>query len=101
VRRIYLGSFLLGTSVIFVGGLLYSMAYSFDLSVAWSMGIAAFAIMIVGGPGSVLGALVVGMLFGFVQAVVSVFASPTVATLSYLLAMLLILLLRPSGLFAR
>jgi branched-chain amino acid transport system permease protein len=77
------------------------MAYSFDLSVAWSMGIAAFAIMIVGGPGSVLGALVVGMLFGFVQAVVSVFASPTVATLSYLLAMLLILLLRPSGLFAR
>jgi hypothetical protein len=30
-----------------------------------------------------------------------VFASPTIATLSYLLAMLLILLLRPSGLFAR
>lgn len=101
VRRVYLGSFLLGTTVIFIGGLLYSMAYSFDLSVAWSMGITAFAIMIVGGPGSVLGALVVGMLFGFVQAVVSVFASPTVATLSYLVAMLLILLLRPSGLFAR
>jgi branched-chain amino acid transport system permease protein len=41
------------------------------------------------------------MLFGFVQAAVSVFASPTAATLSYLLAMLVILLLRPSGLFAR
>ncbi|MBV9236698.1 MAG: branched-chain amino acid ABC transporter permease [Xanthobacteraceae bacterium] len=101
VQRIYLGAFLLGTSVIFAGGLLYAMAYSFDLSVAWSMGITAFAIMIVGGPGSVLGALVVGMLFGFVQAAVSVFASPTAATLSYLLAMLVILLLRPSGLFAR
>ena len=59
------------------------------------------AIMIVGGPGSVLGALVIGMVFGFTQAGVAVFASPTVATFSYLGVMLLILLLKPSGLFAR
>ena len=79
----------------------YAMAYTFDLTVAWTMAITAFAIMIVGGPGSVLGALVIGMVFGFTQAGVSVFASPTVATFSYLGAMLLILLLKPSGLFAR
>ncbi len=34
------------------------MAYSFDLTVAWAMAVTAFAIMFVGGPGSVLGAVV-------------------------------------------
>jgi branched-chain amino acid transport system permease protein len=57
--------------------------------------------MIIGGPGSVLGALVIGLMFGFVQAVVSIFASPTVATFSYLGAMLLTLMVRPQGLFAK
>ena len=47
------------------------------------------------------GALVVGMVFGFTQAIVSTFASPTVASFSYLAAMLVILLFRPKGLFAR
>jgi branched-chain amino acid transport system permease protein len=101
VRAIYRLSFALGMLVIFAGGVLYGMAYNFDLTVSWSMAVTAFAIMIVGGPGSVLGALVVGMLFGFTQAGVSVFASPTIATFSYLGAMLLVLLLKPSGLFAR
>lgn len=101
VRRIYSISFMLGNAVIFAGGVIFAFAYSFDLTVAWTMAITAFAIMIVGGPGSVLGALVVGLVFGFTQAIVSVFASPTVATFSYLGAMLLILLFKPSGLFAR
>jgi branched-chain amino acid transport system permease protein len=101
VRAVYRMSFILGMLVIFAGGILFAMAYSFDLTVAWSMAVTAFAIMIVGGPGSVLGAVVVGMVFGFTQAGVAVVASPTVATFSYLGVMLLILLLKPSGLFAR
>ena len=101
VRAIYRLSFLLGSSIIFLGGMLFALAYSFDLTVAWTMSVTAFAIMIVGGPGSVLGALVVGMVFGFTQAIVSIFASPTAATFSYLLAMLAMLLFRPSGLFSR
>lgn len=101
VRGIYRLSFVLGTAVIFAGGLLFGAAFSFDLTVAWNMAITAFAIMIVGGPGSVLGAVVVGMVFGFTQSIVSVFASPTIATFAYLGAMLLILLVKPSGLFTR
>jgi branched-subunit amino acid ABC-type transport system permease component len=101
VRQIYRFCFVLGTLVVFAGGVLFAMAYSFDLTVAWNMAIVAFAIMIVGGPGSVLGSVVVGMVFGFTQAIVSVFANPTIATFSYLVAMLVILLVKPSGLFAR
>ena len=70
-------------------------------AMASTMSVTAFAIMIVGGPGSVLGALVVGLVFGFTQAVVSIFASPTAATFSYLFAMLAILLFKPTGLFAK
>ena len=101
VRAIYRFSFILGNGVIFAGGVLFACAYSVDLTVAWTMAITAFAIMIIGGPGSVLGALIVGMVFGFTQAIVSIFASPTIAAFSYLGAMLVILLVKPSGLFAR
>lgn len=101
VRGIYRMSFMLGNAVIFAGGILFASAYSFDLTVAWTMAITAFAIMIIGGPGSVLGAVLIGMVFGFTQAVVSIFASPTIAAFSYLGAMLVILLFRPQGLFAR
>ena len=101
VRAIYKLSFVLGSTIIFLGGILFGLAYSFDLTVAWTMSITAFAIMIIGGPGSVLGALVVGMTFGFTQAIVSIFASPTAATFSYFGAMLIMLLFRPSGLFKR
>jgi len=83
------------------GGVLFAMAYGFDLTMAWTMAIIGFAIMIVGGPGSVLGSVVIGMIFGFTQAVVSLFASPTLAAFSYLVVMLIILLVKPSGLFAR
>jgi branched-chain amino acid transport system permease protein len=101
VRMVYRLSFALGMFVIFAGGILYGMAYTFDINVSWAMAITAFAIMIVGGPGSVMGALIVGLVFGFTQAGVSVVASPTMATFSYLAVMLVILLLKPSGLFAR
>ena len=101
VRSIYKLSFLLGSSIIFLGGLLFALAYSFDLTVAWTMSVTAFAIMIVGGPGSVLGALVIGLVFGFTQAIVSIFASPTAATFSYLGAMLAMLLFKPTGLFSK
>jgi branched-chain amino acid transport system permease protein len=101
VRGIYKFSFVLGSAIIFLGGVLFALAYSFDLTVAWTMSVTAFAIMIVGGPGSVLGALVVGLVFGFTQAIVSIFASPTAATFSYLAAMLAMLLVKPTGLFNR
>ena len=101
VHGIYRLSFVLGSVVIFLGGVLFGLAYSFDLTVAWTMSVTAFAIMIIGGPGSVLGALVVGLVFGFTQAIVSTFAAPTVATFSYLGAMLVILLFKPTGLFTR
>jgi branched-subunit amino acid ABC-type transport system permease component len=91
----------LGTVVTTIGGMLYAIAFTLDLTIGWTMTLITFSIMIVGGPGSVLGALCVGLVFGFTQAIVSVFADPTIAAFAYLLAMLIMLFLRPNGLFLR
>ncbi|MBO4223880.1 branched-chain amino acid ABC transporter permease [Bradyrhizobium neotropicale] len=99
--KIYRFAFLLGTAITTAGGILFALAFALDLTVGWTISLITFSIMIVGGPGSVVGALVVGLVFGFTQAIVSVFADPTVATFAYLLAMLAMLFIRPSGLFAK
>jgi branched-subunit amino acid ABC-type transport system permease component len=99
--KIYRFAFVLGTVVTSAGGIIYVLAFALDLSVGWTMSLITFAIMIVGGPGSVMGALCVSLVFGFTQSIVSVFADPTIATFAYLLAMLVMLLLKPSGLFLK
>ncbi|MET0676968.1 MAG: branched-chain amino acid ABC transporter permease [Bradyrhizobium sp.] len=99
--KIYRFAFLLGTMITTAGGILFALAFALDLTVGWTMSLITFSIMIVGGPGSVVGALCVGLVFGFTQAIVSVFADPTVSTFAYLLAMLAMLFVRPSGLFAK
>lgn len=99
--KIYRFAFLLGTIITTAGGILFTLAFALDLTVGWTMSLITFSIMIVGGPGSVVGALCVGLVFGFTQAIVSVFADPTMATFAYLLAMLVMLFVRPSGLFAK
>jgi branched-subunit amino acid ABC-type transport system permease component len=99
--KMYRFAFLLGTMVTTAGGILYTFAFALDMTVGWTMSLITFAIMIVGGPGSVFGALCVSLVFGFTQSIVSVFADPTIATFAYLLAMLAMLFIKPSGLFLR
>jgi branched-chain amino acid transport system permease protein len=99
--KIYRFAFVLGTVVTTAGGIIYSLAFALDMTVGWTMSLITFAIMIVGGPGSVFGALCVSLVFGFTQSIVSVFADPTIATFAYLLAMLAMLFVKPSGLFVR
>lgn len=100
-HKTYRFAIVLGTIITACGGIIYSFAFALDLSVGWIISLISFAIMVVGGPGSILGAVVVGMVFGFAQAIVSVVSDPTVATFAYLIAMLGMLLIRPNGLFLR
>jgi branched-chain amino acid transport system permease protein len=99
--KMYRFSFVFGSVITTAGGILYALAFPFDLTLGWTMSLITFAIMIVGGPGSILGALCVGLVFGFTQSIVSVVVDPTIATFAYLLAMVVMLFVRPSGLFLR
>jgi branched-chain amino acid transport system permease protein len=60
-----------------------------------------FAVVILGGIGNVLGTLTAGVIVGATSGVVAVLWSPATAPLVIFSAVLLALLLRPSGLFVR
>jgi branched-subunit amino acid ABC-type transport system permease component len=60
-----------------------------------------FAVVILGGIGHVLGTLVAGLLVGALSGVVAVLASPATEPFVLFAMIILALLLRPRGLFAR
>lgn len=70
-----------------------------SLAVEW-FGI-VFPVVILGGLGSTIGALAAGIIIGVVAAVATVAAGPSMAPLITFVILILTLLFRPNGLFAR
>lgn len=101
VHKLYKYAYIIGSSIVSVAGILYILAYPVDLSIGWTLNVLAFAMIIVGGPGSVLGCMAVGLIFGFTRALVTLFATPITANFTFYIIMLLILLVKPMGLFRR
>ena len=60
--------------------------------------IAIFAVVVIGGMGSILGAVVAGFIVGVLGALGAVFYPPLANTLLFIL-MAVVLLVRPAGLF--
>ena len=61
----------------------------------------AFAIVIIGGLGSMEGAIIASLLLGYSETMVSILLSANYSDMVYLVAIILILALRPTGLLAR
>ncbi len=61
----------------------------------------AFAIVIIGGLGSMEGAILASLLLGYSETMVSILLSANYSDMVYLIAIILILALRPTGLLAR
>ncbi|MGA8010455.1 MAG: branched-chain amino acid ABC transporter permease [Thiomonas sp.] len=62
--------------------------------------IVVFAIVVIGGMGSVMGAIVSGLALGLIEGLAKVFYSPISSTVVFIL-MALVLTLRPAGLFGK
>ena len=63
--------------------------------------IIAFIVVIVGGLGDMFGAVVAGLMLGFVENVMSIFVEPTYAKVIALLFVTSFLFFRPNGIFGR
>jgi branched-chain amino acid transport system permease protein len=61
--------------------------------------VAAFIVIIVGGIGSLEGAVVASALYAFVDTFVTTYADGTIADIVGLLLMLVVLVVKPTGLF--
>jgi branched-chain amino acid transport system permease protein len=59
----------------------------------------AFAIIVLGGLGSVVGALIASLFFGVVEALTVSYASSQISDMATFLVLFIGLLVRPSGLF--
>jgi len=101
VRRIQLVVFFLGCALAGAAGVLLSPIYSVFPTTGHDFVLLAFAVIIVGGIGSIGGAVVAGLLLLQVQSLGALVLPPVWAEVSVFAAMLLILVFKPNGFFGR
>jgi branched-chain amino acid transport system permease protein len=97
IYRIYNIAFGMGIAITgFVGGLLTPFFYVYP-SVGYSFGIRAFVIVILGGLGSIPGALIGGLIVGIIESVGTQFMPATWTAVIIYIIFLLVLFFKPEG----
>lgn len=101
VERIAMISFGLGTALAGASGSTLSYLFSFYPGKHWEWIAMLLALIVLGGMGSLAGALVGAMLLAVASAYVSFYFGPTWSPITFFLALFLILLFRPQGLMGK
>lgn len=101
VERTFLLTFGIGAGLAGLAGVLLAPVYTLSPNVGQGFIFAAFAVVVVGGLGSVTGAYIGGFLVGVVESFSGFYLDPTLGTAFYFAVFLLVLIVRPSGLFGR
>jgi branched-chain amino acid transport system permease protein len=98
--RVIVFTFMLGSAIAGLGGLMFAMSYPvLDPYMGAMTGWKAFIAAVVGGIGDVRGAFIGGFLLAFVEIMVVAFLPSTFRDLFAFSILLLILWLRPTGIF--
>lgn len=101
VKRLYAISFGLGLACVGAAGSIMMALTDMTPMLAPSLTLLAFTIVIVGGLGSMTGALAGGLLIGVAEAVASLVVSPAIKSMVSFGLLVLVLALRPQGLFGK
>jgi branched-chain amino acid transport system permease protein len=101
IRWVYGFTFLYGCGLAGLAGVLLSPIYAVFPTMGHDFLVMAFAVVIVGGMGSVIGAVVAALLLAQVQGLASLWIPPVWAETLVYVVMLLVLVIRPAGLFNR
>ncbi len=99
VGRFYLVTFMLGTTLAALGGALIAPKVSVVPAMGVEVIVLAFAVVVIGGLGSLAGAALGALIVGLVRSL-AVHYLPEVELFSVYLVMALVLIVRPKGLFA-
>jgi branched-chain amino acid transport system permease protein len=99
VERLLLGAFAYGAALAALAGVLLAPTLSVSLDLGWSVAFASFIAAIVGGLGSLSGAATGGLIIGMVQVLGQFYVSGPFGTSLVFGVLLVILLLRPNGIF--
>ncbi|MGX5803966.1 branched-chain amino acid ABC transporter permease [Bradyrhizobium sp. Arg314] len=90
----------LGAALAGLAGILAAPVYQVSPLMGSDLIIVVFAVVVVGGMGSILGAIVTGYMLGLAEGLTKVFY-PEASNLVIFVIMAIVLLLRPAGLFGR
>lgn len=100
VSRVWLIVFGVGTGIAALAGVLAAPLQGVSPEMGTSVLTVAFVVTVVGGMGSLMGAVVAGLLVGVVESMAVLFV-PEAAKVSMFVIMATVLLIRPQGLFGR
>jgi len=100
IRRLWSIVFGIGIGITALGGVLAAPMRNVSPEMGSIVLAEAFVVTVVGGMGSLFGAVVAGLLVGIVVSLTSLFA-PEMATISMFALMAIALLMRPEGLFGK
>lgn len=101
VDRVAQLSFAFGGMLAALGGVVISMFQTFTATSGVVFTMKALIVVIMGGVGNFMGALVAGIILGLVEAMVSSYIDPGMTLASIYLIFLVLLLWRPQGLFGK
>lgn len=99
VDRIHAVTFGIGVALAASAAILLSPIYLIYPSMGWTPLMRSFAIVILGGMGSIEGTIAAGVIFGIIEMLTGYFLSPTLVTINIFLVLILVILFKPAGLF--
>ena len=101
VSTVYAVTFAFGTALAGLAGILLAPIFSVFPTMGHDFIVLAFTVVIVGGMGSIKGAVLAGLLLTQIQAITSLIISPVWTDPILFGIMVLVLMFRPQGLFGR
>ena len=99
VSHVYAVTFGLGTACVAIAACLLIPTYYVNPTVGEAFVLIAFTIVVLGGMGSVPGALIGGLLIGVVESLSGLFLGESLGQIGIFLIFIMVLLVRPTGLF--
>jgi branched-chain amino acid transport system permease protein len=101
VPKIFLITFAAGSALVGLAACVMLPLFSVFPTVGLNFVLIAFVIVVLGGMGSIEGALLGGFCVGVVQSVSSYYVAPAFGQLFFFLLFLLVMIFRPNGLFGQ
>ncbi|WP_322005126.1 branched-chain amino acid ABC transporter permease [Paraburkholderia tropica] len=102
VDRIIALTFMIGAGLAAVAGVMVTLYYGvIDFSIGFEAGIKAFTAAVLGGIGSIPGAMLGGVIIGLIEAFWAAYLSPEYKDVATFVILIVVLMFRPYGLLGR
>jgi branched-chain amino acid transport system permease protein len=101
IDKVFLLTFAIGSALVGIAGALLAPSYAIFPTVGTNFVLASFVVVVLGGMGSMTGALFGGLLIGLIETFSGYFIDPELKQAVYFAVFILVLVFRPTGLLGQ